>query len=85
MKTIRTFKACNTSKHFRPECRVTSERHAATPRRDGLLFTRRVQIRNSFGFWQTVWAATCPDCDFEQCRYIMNCADEVAEALTQKI
>lgn len=49
-----------------------------------LLYTAEVQAK-LFGLWLTVWAETCDYSDGDSRRYIKNCAEEVHEALTDKI
>lgn len=37
------------------------------------------------GIWLTILAETCEHSDGDTCHYIKNCAQEVREALTDKI
>lgn len=48
------------------------------------LYTVKVQVK-VFGFWLTVWAETCDFSDGDTRPYIKNCAEEVHQALTEKI
>lgn len=53
---------------------------------DGIYFyyTVKVQVK-ILGVWVTVWAETCDHSDGDTRPYIKNCAEEVREALTDKI
>ena len=53
---------------------------------DGIFvyYTAKVQV-NILGIWITVWAETCNYSDGDTRQYIKNCAEEVCEALTDKI
>lgn len=53
---------------------------------DGIYFyyTVKVQVK-ILGVWVTVWAETCDYSDGDTRPYIKNCAEEVHEALTDKI
>lgn len=48
------------------------------------LYTVKVQVR-ILGVWVTVWAETCDFSDGDTRPYIKNCAEEVHQALTDKI
>lgn len=47
-------------------------------------YTVKVQVK-ILGVWLTVWAETCDYSDGDTRPYIKNCAEEVHEALTDKI
>lgn len=47
-------------------------------------YTVKVQVK-ILGVWVTVWAETCDYSDGDTRPYIKNCAEEVHEALTNKI
>lgn len=49
-----------------------------------MLYTIKVQVK-ILGVWVTVWAETCDYSDGDTRPYIKNCAEEVHEALTDKI
>lgn len=51
---------------------------------DFTFYTVKVQVR-LFGLWITVWAETCEYTDGDSRPYIRNCAEEVLQALTDKI
>ncbi len=48
------------------------------------LYTVKVQVK-ILGVWVTVWAETCDFSDGDTRPYIKNCAEEVHQALTEKI
>ena len=47
-------------------------------------YTVKVQVK-ILGIWVTVWAETCDYSDGDTRPYIKNCAEEVHQALTDKI
>lgn len=75
------------AKHLRLKSRVTEKVHAnqSDPRPfTAMLYTVKVQVK-ILGVWLTVWAETCDYSDGDTRPYIKNCAEEVYEALTDKI
>lgn len=47
-------------------------------------YTVKVQVK-ILGVWVTVWAETCDYSDGDTRPYIKNCAEEVQQALTDKV
>ena len=47
-------------------------------------YTVKVQVK-ILGVWLTVWAETCDYSDGDTRPYIKNCAEEVHQALTEKV
>lgn len=71
----------------RPEVRIRELVHSgASIITDGILgyYTAKVQIK-ILGTWVTIWSETCDCYDNDTCDYIKNCAEEVIDALTEKI
>ena len=74
-------------KHLRLKTRIKEEVKAAGRIvYDGvfLLYTVKVQVK-ILGIWVTVWAETCDYSDGDTRPYIKNCAEEVHQALTEKV
>lgn len=74
-------------KHLRLKTRIKEEVKAAgriVYNGEFLHYTAKVQVK-ILGIWVTVWAETCNYPDGDTRPYIKNCAEEVHQALTEKV
>lgn len=80
--------AMTAAKHLRLKARIKEYAVHNTGRViiDGIYvyYTVKVQVK-ILGVWVTVWAETCDYSDGDTRPYIKNCAEEVQQALTDKI
>ena len=75
------------AKHLRLKSRISEKvrpNKTETMPLATMLYTVKVQVK-ILGVWVTLWAETCDYSDGDTRPYIKNCAEEVQEALTDKI
>lgn len=75
------------AKHLRLKSRISEKVHpnkTKTMPLATMLCTVKVQVK-ILGVWVTIWAETCDYSDGDTRPYIKNCAEEVRDALTNKI
>ena len=70
-------------RHLRLKARI--KERVFNSGRIGYDYEVKVQVRVLPGVWVTVWAETCDYSDGDTRPYIKNCAEEVHQALTEKV
>ena len=74
-------------RHLRLKARIKEEVKTAgrvVYNGEFLHYTTKIQVK-ILGIWVTVWAETCDYSDGDTRSYIKNCAEEVHQALTEKV
>lgn len=75
--------ATESGSHYRRTVRLQSEL-LSDAKGGTILYTIRIQVM-AMAYWVTIWSESCDLADLDACRYMLRCAEETLDKLTEKI